>query len=149
MYSCAFIGHSLCPNSVYKKTKNTIITLVEQHDIKNFYVGTHGNFDGYVYDILCELEKSYDIKINVVLSRLPLENKTAYYDFSKTIFPETVSKTPPKYSIIARNRWMIDQSEFVVFFIEHTASNSVEFARYAKSKKKKMINIGRVDLSKI
>ncbi len=149
MYSCTFIGHSFCPSSVFDKTKIIIKELIEQRNVKNFYVGTHGNFDGLVYKILCEFENIYDINVTVVLSRLPPKKENAYFDFSKSVLPEAVAKTPPRYTIVARNKWMIEQSDIVVFFVDHTASNSVEFARHAIKKCKETINIGKVDFSEI
>lgn len=44
MASCTFFGHHDCPSSIKEKLYETIIDLIENHDVSMFYVGNHGSF---------------------------------------------------------------------------------------------------------
>ena len=114
--------------------------------MKTFYVGTNGNFDRLVYNILIELRCIYDIKINVVLAYLN-KNDTAYYDENLTIFPSVLEMTPPKYSILKRNEYMLDNSGFLICYINNSFTNSYSIAKKALRMNIKVINLGEFSLS--
>lgn len=40
MAACTFFGHHDCPSSIKEKLYETIIDLIENHDVSMFYVGT-------------------------------------------------------------------------------------------------------------
>ncbi len=44
---------------------------------------------------------------------------------------------------------MIDNSQFMICYINNTFSNTYTFVNYAMKKKKKVINIGEYNLDKI
>jgi hypothetical protein len=48
----------------------------------------------------------------------------------------------PKFAIERRNRWMIDQSDFLLCYINHTWGGAYKFARLAKRRGKTVINLG-------
>lgn len=143
MTACTFIGHTdfakTDSSSIYKAIK----TLIEKEDVTTFYVGTHGNFDRMVYRCLCQLENRYNIKTIVVLSHLNRTNQ--YYDMSKTIFPDVLTKTPPRFAITKRNQYMISQSQYMICGVNNTLSNSYRFAKEAQKRGLKVINIGELE----
>lgn len=147
LYSCTFIGHSDCTPEIKVRLYSSIERLIKEYNVTTFYVGTHGKFDYYAYIILCELEKNYDINILVVLAYL--NNIPDYFDRTKTVFPESVEKAPPKYAIIRRNYYMIEKSQFMICYIDDNFSNSYKFIKNAVSKKINIINLGKFDLNKI
>lgn len=141
MKTCTFIGHRDCPSSVKAILKETIIKLIEEEDVTNFYVGNQGSFDSMVLSVLREIKPEYNIRYNVVLAYMPVEKKEDdMIDYSETIvFPEDV---PKRFAISARNKWMIKQSDFLVAYVVKDFSNAYKFLEYAK-KKKVVINIGK------
>lgn len=147
LHCCTFIGHSDCNPEITSKLYDTIEKLIKDYNVTTFYVGTHGKFDYYSYTTLCELEKIYKINILVVISHL--NNIPEYCNSKNTVFPEAVQKTPYKYAIIARNNYMIDKSEFIICYIEHTFSNTYKFVKTAIGKKLNIINLGQFDLNRI
>lgn len=94
-----------------------------------------------VYEALCELEKCYNIEIIVVLAYLNM-NKEVYFDMNKTLFPEVLEKTPMKYAISVRNKYMIKNSQYMICGIDNTFSNSYNFVEYALKRDLKIINVG-------
>ncbi|MBQ3550412.1 MAG: hypothetical protein IJA41_05485 [Clostridia bacterium] len=141
MKICTFIGHGDCEERNIPKLRNTIEELILRKGVDVFYVGTHGNFDRFIYNVLCELEKQYQIKINVVLAYLNTENDVDY-ETAKTMFPDVLENTPARFAIVKRNNYMIDKADYVVCYVNNSFSNSYSFAKRAIKKNKKLINLG-------
>ena len=149
MYVCAFIGHSDCPESVKEKLFLEIENLIVNEKVNIFYVGTQGAFDRLVYEVLCELEKEYKIIINVALAYLNREDEFTYYDTEKTVFPDCLTKTPPRFAISKRNDYMLQNSDYLICFLNHQFSNTYEFVLKAVKKNKKIINSGNLSINHI
>lgn len=147
MYSCTFIGHADCDKSIKEKLYCAIEELICENNVTTFYIGTHGYFDYYAYQVLLKLEKIYKIEILVVLSNLT--SVPDYCKGSKMLFPDTVAKSPYRYAIIKRNGYMIKNSQFMVCYINYTFSNTYNFVKQAISKKLHIIDLGKFDLNKI
>ena len=89
--TCTFFGHKDTPDEVKDKLRQTIITLIEEKGVTNFYIGNHGNFDRMVLSVLKELSKLYpQIRYSVVLAYL---TQNTNEDYSNTIFPIFLSQT--------------------------------------------------------
>ena len=138
MSSCTFIGHRDCPQEVEKPLCIVIENLIKE-DVNEFYVGTNGNFDSYVYRVLLQLKKQYDIKINVVISYLN-SKKNSCYDNDETIYPLGLESVPKRFAIKKSNEFMIKNSEYMVCYVNNTYSNAHKFLTYAKNKKLNIIN---------
>ena len=149
MYACAFIGHSDCPESVKEKLLLEIENLIVNEKVNIFYVGTQGAFDRLVYQALCELEKKYEIEIKVVLAYLNRESELTYYNTEKTVFPDCLTKTPPRFAISKRNDYMLQNSDYLICFLNHQFSNTYEFVLKAVKKNKKIINLGNYSIKHI
>ena len=77
MAACTFFGHHDCPSSIKEKLYETIIDLIENHDVSMFYVGNHGSFDAIVRSVLRDLQsKCPQIQYAVVLAYLPVRNRS-------------------------------------------------------------------------
>lgn len=144
MQSCTFMGHSNCSQDVRNSLYKTIERLIICENVNTFYVGTQGQFDRYVYDVLCQLENAYDIDVKVVLAYLNQKARDSYYDTDKTVFPEVLDKTPLRFAISKRNLYMIEQSQYMVCYVNNTFSNSYKFEQRAKCFNLQIINIGNL-----
>ena len=149
MLSCTFIGHRDCSSGLKNKLYLEIEKLIILEKVKKFYVGVNGGFDKLVYGVLCELEKIYNIDIVVVLAYLGAKNDVFNYDPQKSIFPDVLENVPLRFAINRRNRYMIEQSDFVVCYMNHTFSNTYTFLRFAAKTNKKIVNIGDYDVNMI
>ncbi len=146
MYACAFLGHRDCSKSIKGKLLLEIENLIVKENVNIFYVGTQGAFDRLVYEVLCVLEKKYIIKINVVLAYLNRENEFTYYDTVKTIFPDCVAKTPPRFAICKRNDYMLQNTDYLICYLDNKFSNTYEFVEKAIKKNIKIINLGNLQI---
>ncbi len=128
--TCTFLGHRDTPGKIEPLLRSTLIDLIENKQVDEFYVGNQGNFDRMVRSNLKRLQSEYPhIRYAVVLAYMPGKNGAS--DYSDTIFPADLRDTPPKYAIIRRNRWMIRQSDYVIVYVKYAvggASKGMEFA---------------------
>ena len=149
MYSCCFIGHRDCPNKIKNSLLETLENLIVNKNVKTFYVGTQGKFDQLVYTVLCELEEKYQIQTVVVLAYLSRSVTTEYYDNKKTIFPDELTKTPLRFAIRRRNTVMINNSQYVVTYLNTPFTNTYTNIEEAIKKKKHIINLGEFNIENI
>ena len=61
-----------------------------------------------------------------------------------TMYPEIEGH--PKFAIERRNRWLVDHSDFVLCYINHTWGGAYKFARLAERRGKTVINLGNTDI---
>ena len=110
------------------------------HSVNNFYVGNHGHFDALVLKALRELKRQHpEITYCVVLAYLP--RKVLPYETEETVYPEGLETVPPRFSIIHRNRWMVDHSDFVISALSVDFGGAAEAVRYAEARGKEVVRI--------
>lgn len=146
MHGCCFIGHKDCPYTIRENLLKTIERLITKKNISTFYVGTQGSFDKLAYDVLCDLESIYKIEIYVVLAYLNDNCKNKYYDITKTIYPEELTKTPLRFAIRKRNSYMINKSDYVICYMNDPFSNTFSNIKEALKKKKHIENLGEFNI---
>ena len=141
---CSFIGHRDAPDSIHSILHQTLCALIERERVDCFYVGEQGAFDRLVLLELRELQKRYPyIQYCVVL---------AYYDpigrqnpsiKEKTLYPWGLERVPRRYAISRRNRWMIEQSSFLVAYVNSEIGNSASVLRMAYKRGVQIINLAK------
>ena len=142
--TCTFFGHRYMSDDIEEKARGVIIDLIENHGVDNFYVGVNGGFDSMIGRILDSLSKQYDIKYARVYQTLATrENRADIYDYRNCIFPDGYEKTPPKFAIDHRNRWMLNKADYVVTYICNLyESGAAKYAEIAEKRGKKIIKLG-------
>ena len=144
MSTCTFFGHRNVMANIEDALQSTIIDLIENHGVDRFYVGNQGNFDSIVRKMLEKLAKQYPFQYAIVLAYMPKE-KAALDDLSSNmLLPEGIEFVPRRFAISWRNKWMIEQSDYVVTYITNTiGSGAAQFKELAERKKKIVINLGK------
>ena len=121
MAACTFFGHSECPEDIKENLRKILVDLIGTKGVDTFYVGNQGSYDSMVRRVLRELKEKYPhIEFAVVLAYMPREQYI--YDpehYSKTILPEGIETVPRRFAISWRNKWMINNAEYVVSYINH------------------------------
>ena len=143
MSSCTFFGHRDAPDTIKPILREKIIDLIENRGVELFYVGNQGAFDRTAIGVLRGLKEEYpQIKYYVVLAYVPHnKDRLGLEDSDSTIYPECLDKTPPKYAIIKRNRWMIERADFVITYVTHITGGAADFKALAERKGKTVINL--------
>lgn len=141
MKSCAFFGHRDWGQAEEKeKIRNSIVDLIENYGVFQFYSGGRGNFDNLCSQIVYELKKDYpQIKNTLVLSYMPKEyNLPNKYDDSVYFLEKQV---PPKYAIVKTNQIMADKADYLIVGLQRSQGGAYLAYEYAKRKGKMIIQI--------
>lgn len=142
MKACTFFGHRDITDDVKPFLREAIENLILHHGVEQFYVGNQGVFDRYVRSVLRELCPKYThVRYYVVLPYMPHPNDDT--DFSDTILPERIEEAHPRFAISERNKWMIEQSDYVIAFATRPFGGAAQFAELAEKKVKTVINLAK------
>lgn len=141
--ACTFFGHRDAPDSIYLVLRDTITDLIENHEVNQFYVGEQGHFDHMVKQTLYVLQKSYPwIHFYIVSAyRPPTKVSCLHKEAPPTLLPFGLENVPPRYAIVKRNEWMINQADYVVMYVTHSLSNTSKLKALAEKKKKHIITL--------
>lgn len=117
--------------------------LITEYGVNIFYVGNNGQFDHLVAAVLREVKlHNPQISYSIVLAYLPeREKEHNQLSYTETIYPEGLEDTPPRFAISKRNKWMVQQSEYVIAYVEHSFGGAAQFTEYARKKHRTVINL--------
>ncbi len=122
--------------------------LITKENVRLFYFGGFGEFDDLCHKIVSELKNKYPNIYRIFclsdprhqrLSKRPIWIKDE--DYEEIIYLNLINDYWYK-RIYFRNCEMIDRSDFVVFYVNHSErSGAYKALQYAIKKKKQIINI--------
>ncbi len=146
MSACTFFGHRECYGLDIEVLQTAIENLIGK-GVDTFYVGHQGGFDSMVLTCLQNLKKIYQkITISVVLAHLPKQRAEHDLYADCSIYPEGLELCHPKFAIERRNRWMIDNSDYCVCYIDQTWGGAYKFVRLAQKRGAAVTNLGNVEI---
>lgn len=143
MSSCTFFGHRIITKDIKSLLTRQIENLITEYGVNVFYVGNNSQFDYLVATVLREVKlHNPQILYWIVLAYLP-EKKQEYNPLSdiETIYPEGLEYTPRRFAISKRNQWMVQQSDYVIAYVEHSFGGAAQFTEYAQKKNRMVINL--------
>lgn len=132
--TCCFIGSkSAIDEGVKEIIRANIEDLIIEHSVKKFIVGREGEFETVCDQILHELNKYYNLTL-ILVERKPLpineilDNKLkSNYDF--VMYPQESEKSYEE-TLISRNHWMIDNSEYLILCVKDGEKVEKDALRY-------------------
>ena len=109
-------------DSVYVKAKKEIVKLIENENVREFYVGNYGEFDRGVASIIRKLKCIYnDISLVLVIPYLTKEinkGKEWYCEkYDHITIADVPLDTPVRYRIVKANEYMVDNSDFIISYV--------------------------------
>ena len=118
--------------------------LIETKPYISFLIGRNGEFDEYVASIIKRVQKEYrndNSEINLILPYrvANIEYYEKYYD--SVMIPESMHGVHPKFAITLKNRWMIENSDMLIVYVERKKGGAYTALKYAKKLNKKYVNI--------
>ena len=78
---------------------------------------------------------------------LPYMNKDiAYYEqyYDSILIPACLSRIHPKGAITKRNRWMVEECDLLVCYVEHESGGAYAALQYARKMGKEIINLAEM-----
>lgn len=109
-----------------------------QKGAKTFYLGGYGSFDNLAKSVLLKHKRGYP-NLEIVLV-VPYINHTMLTDgYDGTLYPP-LERVPPRFAIVKRNEWMVQQADIVIAYVTHGYGGAATTLKYANRKKKIAIN---------
>ncbi len=148
----AFCGHA----DYMKKDedKQRILALLEDvvgEQPCEFFLGEYGGFDSLAYECARIFQKTHSeaklVFITPYLSPTYRKNREASENrrFDLTLYPN-LEKVPPRYAISHRNRWIVEQADVLIAYVDHKYGGAYTMYRCAVAKKKTIYNIADREL---
>lgn len=143
MKSCFFIGHREADERLLPMLTAAIERLITEEQVSFFYVGGYGGFDRIAATAVKRMKLQYpEIILMLVLPYHPGERPIETpYSFDGTYYPEGLEKVPRRYAIVRANEIMAKQSDWLISYVRHGASNSRRILEYAQKQGTACINI--------
>lgn len=133
MKSCFFIGHRDAPMQAAPLLGELIERHITQLHVREFVVGCYGAFDSMVSHQLGAAKERHGDISNLLLSPYhPSEREIILpKGFDAAFYPPGMEKVPKRFAIVRANRYMIENSDYLIAYVWHPASNARELYEYA------------------
>lgn len=137
-----FGGHKVLDEKLVPFLKDTI----RDECFVEIYIGRDGEFDVYAASVVKRVQNQVGKENNELICVLPytkrnMEHYEKYYD--RVIIPECIGRTHPKGAISLRNRWLVEQSDLVICYVERECGGAHKAMKYAQVLGKKVINLAK------
>ena len=135
--SCTFAGHSTAPDTLKSELVAAVTELIENKGVTTFYVGNHGRFDALSASAVRAVKQNYkDIRMILVVPKMSstIENNKDYYSdmYDEILIPAESDAAHYKAMITVRNRWMVDNSDYIITYIRREYGGAYNTYKYAK-----------------
>lgn len=143
---------TFCGHAEFRKTteyEQKILAFLENlvgDQPADMYLGGYGAFDSLAYDCCKKYQDNHpNISLIYVTPYMTVEYQQNHLEYQKTIYdsiiyPEIQDK-PIKFAISYRNKWMVEQADFVICGISHDWGGAYQTYQHAKRKKKPIFNV--------
>lgn len=145
---CSFAGHSQlsAKESIYEKLLTTVEALITSEGITEFWTGNYGDFDRLSAGAVRALkDKHPEIRLVLVVPYLTadINESRDYYSesYDEIVIADMPASTPKRLGIIKANQYMVNNSEVLVCFIEHSFGGAAKTMEYAKKKGVRVVNL--------
>lgn len=148
--TCTFAGHrDVFQSNIPEKLDAAISQIIETHDDAFiFLVGNDGQFDGMCSSAVRRAKRKYKnkkISLHLVLPYFSqeLNEQQDYYksSFDDVVIPMKLAGVHYKSAITKRNRWMVDESAYLIAYVCRDFGGAYTTLHYAEKQKKQIINL--------
>ena len=151
MTVCTFAGHrEVYQANIADRLDEAIAQIIETDDSFRFLVGGMGDFDGMCSSAVRRAKRKYpdkQISLELVLPYLTqeLNENKLYYEtsYDDVVIPIELAGVHYKSAITKRNRWMVENSKWLVAFVYRDFGGAYTTLRYAEKKGLQIINLAK------
>ena len=144
-FTVSFFGHRQieAPFQVESQLEKLISQLLQQNEFVEFLVGREGEFDQLVSSTIRRCKRNIRDDNSALIWVMPYptaefrDNESSFLDYYDEI--EVCEQAAAAFQI--RNREMVDRSDMVIVYIEHSSGGAYQTFRYVQKSGKKYINI--------
>ena len=145
-YKIALFGHrNFCwHRNTENKLKGIFRDVMQANRYVEIYVGRNGDFDIFAAAVVKATQKELGKENLAITLVLPYPQKDIqYYEkyYDDIIIPQCVEKLHPKGAITRRNRWMVEECDLLICYVERKSGGAYTALKYANSLNKNIINL--------
>lgn len=146
--TCAVTGHRAVGADLSReKLKKALLELINK-GVDSFLVGMAVGFDTICFNVLEELRKDFNIKI---IACIPCPNQDKNFSQKQKIEYERMNDVSDRRLLISnsytsgcmlkRNRFMVDNSDYLVCYLRDNKGGTFYTVNYATSKNKTIVRV--------
>lgn len=145
---CCFAGHSkLYDSTIIDRVVDTARSLIVEYGVTDFWVGNYGSFDAYAASAVRKLKTEYpQINLSLVIPYLTQEineyREDYYKNYDSIIMADIPENTPRNLKIIKANEFMVNESDFLICYVNNSWGGAAKTMNYGKRKNIEVINLG-------
>ena len=149
-----FFGHRsiILKEEHIKQIRQIIEENITTSEKTEFLCGGYGDFDNSCAQISREIKKTHqNCHVHFVTPYITTSAQNKNSDmikqnlYDEIIYPP-IEHIPPRFAISYRNKWMVENSDFIIFFVKRESGGAYDMLKYAKRKNKKYINIAETTI---
>ena len=138
MRTCFFIGHRDAPDSLLPALSDAVEKRITEHGVDQFVVGAYGRFDSLAAQAVRRAKKQHpDILLFYLRPYHPSERPHSPTGFDGSFYPPGMETVPRKAAIVRANRYMVDNSQFLIAYARYSVSNAWELTEYARKRERR------------
>ena len=146
VYRVAFIGHRVIYNIRYveDRIEEIALSLLRKHQFVEFNLGRNGDFDICAASAIKRAQIKYGTQNSSLNLILPYKSNDEIYfeSFYNEINYPLNNKTHYKSAINKRNRWMVDNADLLICYVEANRKGGASSTlKYAKKQRVETINL--------
>ena len=151
MTVCTFAGHrEVYQANISETLDQALAEIIENDNSIRFLVGGMGEFDKMCASAVRRAKRKYpntEISLELVLPYLTNdinENKSFYkMSYDNIIVPFELAGVHYKSVITKRNRWLVDNSDWLIAFVYRDFGGAYTTLRYAEKKGLQIVNLAK------
>ena len=149
-----FVGHGslIISDDIKKGIFEAIKQIISQTEKTLFLCGGYGDFDNICAKTCHDLKNDFsNIEVIFVTPYITEAQQRKIKDllasklYDDTIYPP-IEKTPPRYAIIKRNEWMINEADLIIAYVKFSYGGAYKALNYAQKKGKRIINLANENI---
>ena len=142
-----FCGHSQYTGSGEDEERiiSLLTEIIGDHNAE-LYLGGYGSFDSFARKCGRKYQETHpNIRLIFVTPYITIDYQKNHLDYNKDLYDEilypNLEDKPLKFAISYRNKWMVEQADYVIAYITHDWGGAYQTYRHAQRKKKPLFNI--------
>ena len=148
----SFFGHRAIYGEadLSSKIKNTILDNIPPWGEILFYCGGYGDFDSLCASVCRSIKQTHPeielIFVTPYIHENKLKSSQYLLDnrmYDSILYPP-LEGVPPRFAIVQRNRWIVEQSDLIIAFVKRKYGGAYNALKYANRINKRIINLAHL-----
>lgn len=143
---CCGFGHRIVFSNAEAEINKAVKAMIEEQGVTVFLTGGMGAFDKLFSQAVRKMKEQYpNVKLVLVKPYMSEElnrNKKLYEEeYDSVVIPEELAEVYFKQAITKRNKWIVENSDYIVCYVYRDHGGAFEAVKYAQRLNKEIINV--------